>query len=260
VHSRGSDRLRFAIAGAVFVATLALVAAARASAAVDGQPSEAEITRALDAVKADPNLAGLRTIKMLRWKDADRPKPANTPAWVTWVAELFRWLDQSARYLVWGVVALLAVLLIGYLASLGGPGGETAARESATAAPGRVFDLDIRPESLPDDIGAAARLLWDRTEHRAALALLYRGMLSRLAHVHQVPIRDSSTEGDCLDLAAQHLPPARSEYASRLVGAWRRAVYGRELIATDTVYRLCDGFSSALDRTTSLGTGSGTIA
>src|SRR4029079_6929748 len=73
-------------------------------------------------------------------------------------------------------------------------------------APTHVRDLDIRPESPTDDIGAAARQLWDRGEQRAALALLYRGMLSRLAHVHRVPIRDSSTEGDCVELASAQLP------------------------------------------------------
>ena len=55
--------------------------------------------------------------------------------------------------------------------------------------------------------GCAA--LWDRGDHRAALALLYRGLLSRLVHVHRVPIRDSSTEGDCLALAARCLTPRR---------------------------------------------------
>ena len=79
MRSHGSDRRCFAMLAA-FVATLALVAAVRLSAAVDDQPTEAEITRALDAVKADPNLAALRTIKMLRWKDADAPKPTNVPS------------------------------------------------------------------------------------------------------------------------------------------------------------------------------------
>jgi len=242
----------------MFVATLARAAVIPGMAAEETQPTDAEITRALDAVKADPNLAALRTIKMLRWKDADAPKPTKVPTWVAWVVGLFRWLDQSARFLVWGVVAVLAVLLIGYLGSFVGRGRAATIAESSSVAPSRVFDLDIRPESLPDDIGAAARLLWDRSEHRAALALLYRGMLSRLAHVHQVPIRDSSTEGDCLDLAARHLSPPRSDYAARLVGAWRRAVYGREDIETDIVHRLCDGFSSALDRPAA--DGAGTVA
>ncbi len=261
MRSRSSGvRLGFSIGAAIFLAMVPLVAAVQINGTNDRQPSEAEIARALDAVKADPNLAALRTIKMLKWKDADTPKPNNAPAWLAWIVGLVRWLDQSARFLVWGMVAVLLVLLIGYVASFKGRGRDDPTDDRAIAAPSRVFDLDIRPESLPADVGAAARLLWDRTEHRAALALLYRGMLSRLAHVHQVPIRDSSTEGDCLDLAVQYLSPTKSEYASRLVGAWRRAVYGREVITTEIVYRLCDGFSSALDRPPSLGTGFVTIA
>ena len=106
-------------------------------------------------------------------------------------------------------------------------------------------DLDIRPESLPEDIGAAARALWDRGEHRAALALLYRGLLSRLAHVHRIPIRDSSTEGDCLALAASHLPQRSREYASRLVRVWQRFVYGGQHTEAATVHALCDDFGVA---------------
>ena len=261
MRSRNNVVLLCVLAAAtMFIATLPLIAAPQVTPAGDRQPNEAEIARALDAVKADPNLAAVRTIKMLRWKDADTPKPNKVPAWLTWIVGLFRWLDQSARFLVWGLVAVLVALLLGYIARLGGRGREQTSGERDSLAPSRVFDLDIRPESLPDDVGAAARLLWDRAEHRAALALLYRGMLSRLAHVHHVPIRDSSTEGDCLDLAAQHLPLTKSEYASRLVSAWRRAVYGREAISTEIVHRLCEGFSSALDRPPSLGAGSATIA
>ena len=114
-------------------------------------------------------------------------------------------------------------------------------------APSYVRDLDIRPESLPGDIGIAARALWDRGEHRAALALLYRGMLSRFAHVHSIPIRDSSTEGDCLALAATHLTQGRREYASSLVLVWQQFVYGGQNTQAATVYVLCDGFGSALD-------------
>jgi hypothetical protein len=109
-----------------------------------------------------------------------------------------------------------------------------------------VQSLDIRPESLPDDIGAAARGLWDGGEHRASLALLYRGMLSRLAHVHRVPIRDSSTERDCLTLAANHLTPAACNYASFLVRVWQQSVYGGENAQPATLHQLCDDFAGML--------------
>jgi len=74
-------------------------------------------------------------------------------------------------------------------------------------------------------------------------------MLSRLAHVHRVPIRDSTTEGDCLVLAAHHLSADTQAYTSSLVRVWQRAVYGDETVVPATIYELCDGFARALDRT-----------
>jgi hypothetical protein len=161
--------------------------------------------------------------------------------------DLFRWLDQTARVLVWGLALALGAALVVYLLRLVGRRADPISKTEAVTAPIRVHDLDIRPESLPEDIGAAARRLWDSSDHRAALALLYRGMLSRFAHVHQIPIRDATTEADCLMLAAEHLAPAKSEYATRLVRIWQRAVYGREKVEDADVYGLCDGFGAALD-------------
>ena len=208
---------------------------------------DAEIMRALETVRADPNLATERTIKTLQWKDSKQRKRSGLPGWLAWIVGLFSWLERSARYLVWGTVMVLVGFLIKYAMGL--------AQRYRPPVPHDVFDppthvrdLDIRPETLPADIGSAARALWDRGEHRAALALLYRGLLSRLAHVHGVPIRDSSTEGDCLELASSHLSEGRREYVSHLMRVWQRAVYGREEVAGETVYGLCENFASVLDR------------
>jgi hypothetical protein len=116
------------------------------------------------------------------------------------------------------------------------------------AAPSHVRDLDIRPESLPDDIGAAALALWERGEQRSALALLYRGLLSRLVHSHGVPIRASSTEGECLALAESRVAAPSARYATRLVETWTAAVYGDLQPATAAVQTLCGEFAVALDR------------
>jgi hypothetical protein len=211
------------------------------------QPEQADIDRALANVKADPNLATLRKVAMLRWKTPAQPTPARS-GWLKWIVGLFRWLDQTSRLLIWVVAALILALLVVSLGRLlrardcyVAPGYDT------FVAPSHVSDLDIRPESLPADIGAASRTLWDRGDHRAALALLYRGMLSRLVHVHSVPIRDSSTEGDCLALTEALLAGERAGYTSRLVRVWQRTVYGGEDIQTATVHDLCDGFSLMLD-------------
>lgn len=248
MRSRADAPLRVVTIALLF-ASVSLVAAPvdRPVVAAKGEsPGLAEIERALEVVKADPNLATERTIKMLRWKGSTDVKRPEMPSWLSWIGSLFLWLDQSARILVWLAALVLAGILVVYIVRLvRGRGGRRL--EESFVAPTHVQDLDIRPETLPRDIGAAARALWDRGDHRASLALLYRGLLSRLAHVHRVPIRDSSTEGDCLALAASHLPQGRHEYASRLVRVWQRAVYGRDEVPAEIVYGICDGFAPALD-------------
>jgi Domain of unknown function (DUF4129) len=250
VHSR-TERVARVVPRLVLIATLLLTSPVWSIAATrpGERPPQAEIQRALDVLKTDPNLATLHTIKMLRWKDSNTPKPS-APAWLAWVLGLFLWLDQSARYLVWGLAVTLVAFLVIYIVRVARNRGIGEFAQPTFVAPSHVRDLDIRPETLPADIGAAARALWDRGERRAALALLYRGMLSRFAHVHQIPIRDSSTEGDCLALAVAHLPAPKSAYASHLVREWQRVVYGREDVRDDTVYELCDGFAPALDHGT----------
>lgn len=238
------------------VAILAIVMALSAGSASARQqadrsaaesPSPAEIKRALEIVKADPNLGTKRTIKTLRWNDQTARKPTKTPPWLAWIAGFFRWVDQSARLLLYVALGVLAGMLVVYITRVVRRYRGTT-QEEPFAAPTHVRNLDIRPASLPDDVGAAARQLWDGGEHRAALALLYRGMLSRLAHVHRVPIRDSSTEGDCLALASSHLAAGKQKYTLDLVTVWERFVYGGQTAQSATIYGLCDAFGPSLDR------------
>jgi hypothetical protein len=205
------------------------------------------ITRALELVRADPQLNAERTVKTLRWRNAGAPAATGRIEWLGWVAGFFAWLGQSARYVVWAAAAILAVLAARYVLDVAIRGRAQGAEDEPLVAPTHVRDLDIRPASLPADIGAAARALWDEGQQRAALALLYRGLLSRLAHVHHVPIRDSTTEGDCLALAAEHLATPPQDYVSRLVRVWQHAVYGHEEVSAGSVHDLCDGFATALD-------------
>lgn len=234
---------------------LALLLSASAPTLADDTPvTQPEIDHAVEVVKKDPNLGSEKTVRTLRWDDDSKPnkkprKPWHWPAWLRWlewIGDVFAWIGQTSQMLMWLIIGALAALLAYLAVKLFAsqrftPGGRS------FVAPTHVQDLDIRPESLPSDIGVAARALWDRGEQRAALALLYRGLLSRLVHVYEVPIRDSSTEGDCLSLAARKLEASRVAYATSLVRTWQRAIYGGLSIETSVIHELCAQFDTFLE-------------
>ena len=225
-----------------FCAALGLPLAASAA-----PPTPAQVQQAVDAVKRHPDLGGTVTEKSLRWKKTDDKKkePQDMPAQLKWLGELMRWISETGRLLVWiGGALLVALLLVGLRRWIQVRGGLLPAQRAVL--PSHVQDLDIRPESLPDAIGAAAAQLWQRGEARAALALLYRGALSRLVHAHAVPIRAASTEGECLALARSRLDAQRASFFARLVQAWQLAVYGARLPSADEALALCQAFDLQL--------------
>jgi hypothetical protein len=225
------------------IACLAILAAAPSWSA--GEPlTQQEITRAIDTVRAHPDLVTEKMQRQLVWNEVKKkePEPGN---WWRWLTDLFTWIAQISQMLMWlliaALIALLALVLMRLFAKTRPQPGTR-----NTLAPTHVRDMDIRPESLPADIGAAARKLWDGGQHRAALALLYRGMLSRLAHNFAVPIRDSSTEGDCLALASRVLDARRLDYITSLIRTWQVAIYAGRQVEDAVVFELCDAFDAQL--------------
>ena len=244
-------RLRPDLVLAAVVALAPLTGGAQAPPAGE-VPTRLEVQKALDKVANDPNLATERTINTLRWKEQE--PVTEEPSWwawanaiARWMRGLFGWIAESGRLLIWVVGALALALLGLFIARLVRERGLPSVPKQFVA-PSHVRDLDIRPESLPDDVGAAALALWQRGEQRAALALLYRGTLSRLVHVHSVPIRASSTEGECLALSRPRLAESSARYATSLVEVWTAAVYGAREPAMSVVQALCGEFAAALDR------------
>jgi hypothetical protein len=228
-----------------------LCTAAPAAAADAAAPTEAEVVRSLKAVGADPNLATEETRRVPRFFE-DEPKDEPKRRRVSWLKDLFSFIAQTSRVLLWVIGIILGAVLIAMLTRLmvnfrPGRGGTVLA-----AAPTHVRELDVRPESLPDQIGPAALALWEQGEQRAALALLYRGLVSRLIHVHAVPIRHSTTEAGCMELARKHVSAAAVAYVMQLVRCWQRSVYGGMLPEDASFRALCGSFDATLAPAASL--------
>jgi len=232
---------------ALLLALLAGAPAAGAGAAASPPaiPREAA-DEAAARLRQDPRLRGTEQERTLRFKRDDKPKPTEPmPEWLKWLRGFFDWLNESGRFLMWAAGAIVVALLLVRLRRLWGAGGVHALSE-ALDLPTHVNQLDIRPQALPDDIGAAALALWRSGRAQEAMSLLYRGALSRLVHTHAVPIRSSSTEGDCLRLAQPRLAQPAYAYLARLVGAWRSTVYAGRQPGDDEVAGLCRDFQAGL--------------
>ena len=73
-------------------------------------------------------------------------------------------------------------------------------------------------------------------------------LLDEQLHEHELPVRASSTEGECSALAARHLDAGRAAFVARLVGLWQLAVYGAHLPESSAVLAVCEQFDAQLPR------------
>jgi len=242
--------LRNAMRCALLAGLLACAFAFAASAEEPPAPTREQVREAVARVSADPLLGRVEIQKRLRMKERDEeeaklPEVGKEGDKWRWLVALGAWISETMRALVWVLGAIVVALVLVRL------GRWIRARDVAgfaarAALPSHVQNLDIRPESLPDVIGAAAAALWQRGEQRAALSLLYRGALSRLVHVYALPIRAASTEGECLALADGHLDAPRVTFFAQLVGVWQRAVYGAHMPEATQALNLCREFDVRL--------------
>lgn len=220
------------------------------AAAAPAEPlSRQQVQSAADRVRADPNLPGSKSEKTLRFKSQDKEKAQDNKKKDTdslrWLKDLVTQVSEGARLLVWALGALALAWLVVRIrrwVQVRARGD----RHRMAPLPSHIGSLDIRPASLPDDVGAAVAGLWQRGQRRPALSLLYRGALSRLVHLHAVPIRSASTEGECITLSTGRLAPASMGFLAQLVAAWQLAAYGGHLPSTASVLALCAEFDARL--------------
>jgi hypothetical protein len=184
------------------------------------KPASAE-KKAIGQVLAAPEFNEFADEKVWRYR-GPKSQMRGPDFGVGWF-NFIRFLGELMRGVFW----VAAVLLLGWLLSLLARhfGWFKGAFKMRRARPDVLFGLDLRPESLPDDLAAAARALLAAGDVRGALALLYRASLSVLVHERDVEIRDSDTEGDCVRRVEKLGVPALADYFRSLVAAWGQIAY-----------------------------------
>jgi hypothetical protein len=154
-----------------------------------------------------------------------------------------KWLAVLVEGLLWGsLFFLMGLLLWRYREWLRTFGQRLRLPQRAQpVAPEVLFGLQVTPESLPADIAGSAEQLW-ASQPRAALGLLYRGLLSHLLHDFQLPLKGSHTENEVLQLVRHLEQPALEQFSQQLTRDWQRVAYGHQLPTADAGPQLCEAW------------------
>ena len=155
-----------------------------------------------------------------------KPKAERAPD-LNGFAAFMQTFAQVLRVAVWIVLAI--GLLLGLRWLLSHIKFKDDPQPEPEPLPEVLFGLDVRPESLPKDVAAAALAQAARGQLVAALSLLYRGALVSLLHRNGVQLVTGDTEADCLAKVKPSVDRPTHDYLARLVTSWQAAAYAHRM-------------------------------
>lgn len=158
------------------------------------------------------------------------------------VAALLDWLGALPKLLealLWGTVIALLAYLIYRFRHMIAPGWLGEAPLARAARPTHLFGLELNQKSLPDDLLAHVRTLWQQQRQREALSLLYRAALSQLVHQDHLPLEDCHTESECVTLCRKQVDAPRTAYFQLLTRHWITLAYAHQLPDDASFEQLC---------------------
>jgi hypothetical protein len=196
-----------------------------------------ESAQVMNEVKADPAFK-VHTVKE---KVPNPKKHTYSWKWPDWLkfGGNIEWLGKVFVFSAIGLlIGLIAWLLWKnrYAFVFRGIGGKDEALSPAARV---VMGMEVSPETLPDDVPGAAWALWRQGRRQEAMALLYRGAISRVIELGRVEILESDTEGDCVRRVDQAGPAAHPEYFRGITGVWIALAYAGHSPEDREVEALC---------------------
>lgn len=201
---------------------------------------ETDYQRRIREIMDSPEMRHKKTRTEWRLKDFETDKDSIDLDWSFGVWGLS--FNGLFGYLLLGTALLIALVLLWSkreaLRELVGQwrGGD---RDAPPKPAETLFGLDVRPESLPEDIPAEVMALWQAGRHREAMSLLYRAALSRLIHHYPIRLNASATEGEVLHQAQRLLGRGDSHWMRELTQNWQALAYAHRRPDGELVARLC---------------------
>ncbi len=202
-------------------------------------------TEVIQAVMQEPVFNRYKTISQLKYTGdtAKQKKSDNYSDFIRSIAKFFEMIGQVLARLfevgLWILLLILALLIIKYWSRLKIAFNGFKKTSTADKLPETLFGLDIREQSLPEDVRAEALKLIQSRQYRAALALLYRASLACLVRHHALELQPGATEGDCVQAMQQHLSSKQQiRYFMELTRAWQLTAYAHRTLPEPQLKKL----------------------
>ncbi len=202
--------------------------------------------KVIEAVMNDPVFNRIKEIETLEYTgDMNQSEPEYDHLWLTDIMEsMGKTLAFIFEIALWMIALMALVLLLKYRHHLHFGFGSIS--HSKNTQPEVLLGLDIREESLPDNIIEQVLKLYHAHDHRSAMALLYRATLSKLVQEYHFDLKKGATEGDCLTLVTKKLPLSSQEkghYFKELTQVWQLTAYAHQMISEEKIMDLCHHWS-----------------
>lgn len=199
--------------------------------------------------------------KVWNFEKEEKEDPELNPdmAWLTGLVSFITMLIEAALWLVPVIVVFYLYRYREYWLNL--MQGK-AFKNDNTDMPETLFGLDIRQESLPEDIEKAANLLWQESHHREAVSLLYRGALAALFKQYRFDLPAGATEHDCIrqlesSLARENVSinentqsalNQRTDQFKKLTHIWVSVAYAHRLPERDVFDEVCKNWNQCFSK------------
>ncbi len=137
-------------------------------------------------------------IEQERVWDFQKDKTESADPDLQWLTELINFVSMLIEAVLWFIPVVIIFYLYRYREYWLNLMQGSRVKQSRPELPEALFGLDIRQQSLPDDIENTALELWQQKQFREAVSLLYRGSLLALFKQYQFELPAGATEQDCI--------------------------------------------------------------
>ncbi len=195
------------------------------------------------------------TVQNWRFKNVVEENKDKIPDWlidlVEWLSTQLKSSDinkaEDALISTAGWIKMLLILafiglVIYLLYHYRGPLKKLKLTKKDISKPEIMFGLDVTPESLPDDVPAQVLQLWNKSQHRESLGLLYRAALSHMIEQYELTFKPSHTEAECAALVRDQGVHSLSQYFEKITFAWCYLAYGHSIPETQLIEEMCENW------------------